>query len=224
MTIFSQRLLFPNVLHSKIVSFEYHVSSTHPNMKLHTYLNKYSNAQFYHQFHFLKSSVSRSCSSCQSKKHDYCFRPSAVLESLEHTVTIHRTSLIFPLEETERKSMFLSNIDKRLNIKATAIFFFSRNPKFSFEQIVTKLESALRKILVHYDFLAGRLRWNIEGQLEIDCNAAGAGFVVASCNSSFEELGGIIGSSNVANQKFALRKWNALPDDQPLFLMQVYQA
>ncbi|KAF5191854.1 Hxxxd-type acyl-transferase family protein [Thalictrum thalictroides] len=216
MAILSQGIMFPSVHHSNIVSFD-HVS--HPTMHLHTHLKKYSKTQFsHHQLEFFKS-ISRSRSPCQSKKH--CFRPSAVLETLEHTVTIQRTSLISPLEETEKKSMFLSNIDRRLNFKATTILFFSRNPKFSFEQIVTKLEVALRKILVQYDFLSGRLRWNTEkGQQEIDCNGAGAGFVVASCNSTFEELGGI-GSPNVANQQFALRKWNASADDQPLLVMQV---
>ncbi|KAF9587274.1 hypothetical protein IFM89_039521 [Coptis chinensis] len=89
------------------------------------------------------------------------------------------------------------------------------------ENIIAKLENAYRKILVQYDFLAGRLRWsNKKGRLEIDCNAVGAGFVVASCDLSFEELGGI-GSPNLANQQFALRKWNALPEDQPLVVMQV---
>ncbi|KAF9587277.1 hypothetical protein IFM89_039524 [Coptis chinensis] len=156
---------------------------------------------------------------CQSIQRS--MRPSAILETVDQTVKIHSTSLVLPIEETERRSIFLSNIDKTLNFKASTILFFSRNPNFSMENIIAKLENTYRKILVQYDFLAGRLRWsNKKGRLEIDCNAVGAGFVVASCDLSFEELGGI-GSPNLANQQFALRKWNALPGDQPLLVMQV---
>lgn len=39
---------------------------------------------------------------------------------------------------------------------------------------------ALEIVLVPYDFMAGRLKWDQQlGHLEIDCNVAGAGFVEA---------------------------------------------
>ncbi|KAK6116831.1 hypothetical protein DH2020_049461 [Rehmannia glutinosa] len=53
--------------------------------------------------------------------------------------------------------------------------------------------------MVPYDFLAGRLKMNHQpGQLEIECNAAGAGFVVASteyCVTSFKCGGFALGIS-----------------------------
>ncbi|KAF9587276.1 hypothetical protein IFM89_039523 [Coptis chinensis] len=208
MTTLSQGLLFPY----------HHHNVSHPKLRPCAYFTTFSNPRIFRQ---LKSSkmVPPSRPRCQSIQRS--MRPSAILETMDQTVTIHSTSLVLPIEETERKSVFLSNIDKSLNFKASTIYFFSSNPNFSIENIVAKLENAYRKVLVQYDFLAGRLRWNSEqGRIEIDCNAAGAGFVVASCGLSFEELGGI-GSLNIETQQFALRKWNASPEDQPLFVMQV---
>ncbi|BFG18017.1 hypothetical protein CerSpe_042910 [Prunus speciosa] len=57
------------------------------------------------------------------------------------------------------------------------------------------MKDTLANILVPYDFLAGRLKFmnpnnnNNTGRLEIDCNAAGVGFVVASSEHALDEIG-----------------------------------
>ncbi|OVA11066.1 Transferase [Macleaya cordata] len=120
-------------------------------------------------------------------------------------VTLGKLSNVVPIEETEVKSMFLSNIDQLLNFNVETIHFFEANPDFPFDIVVEKLKIAFRKMLVHYDFLAGRLRWVVhqdqdqgqgQGQgrprLEIYCNSAGAGFAVASSDLSLAELGDLM--------------------------------
>ncbi|KAF6148767.1 hypothetical protein GIB67_019375 [Kingdonia uniflora] len=137
-------------------------------------------------------------------------------------VTIQRTSMVTPFEETERRSMFLSNIDQSLNFVISSLHFFSNNPEFTPEIIIEKLEMACRKMLVPYDYSAGRLRVNPEqGRLEIDCNSAGSGFVIASSELSLDELGDLV-NPNPAFQDLAIQTVECChPQDQPLYILQV---
>lgn len=79
-----------------------------------------------------------------------------------------------------------------------------------------------RLLAEHYDFLAGRLKWDSkQGRLEIDCNLAGAGFITASSMLSLEEVGDLH-SPNPAFEQLAPQNFNKLwPEDQPLFILQV---
>ncbi|MCL7050962.1 hypothetical protein MKW94_020512, partial [Papaver nudicaule] len=150
-----------------------------------------------------------------------------MLESLPHTdlkVEVQGVSMVVPLEETETRSMFLSNIDQAVNIYCGGIAFFSANPSFPPDLIAKKLEFGFRRLLTdHYDFLAGRLKWDPkQGRLEIDCNnLAGAGFLTASSRLSLEEIGDL-DCPNPAFEQLAPQNWNQFwPGDQPLFIVQV---
>lgn len=119
--------------------------------------------------------------------------------------------------------MFLSNIDKVLNFSVETIHFFSAHPDFPPRVLVEKLERALTKLLVPYDFLAGRLKTNPNsGRLEIDCNAAGAGFVVASSEFTLDEIGDLV-YPNPAFEQLVVKSLDFLKndDDQPLCIFQV---
>lgn len=137
-------------------------------------------------------------------------------------VTIHRSSILFPSLEIPTHSMFLSNIDQVLNFDVETIHFFQASPLFPPEKVVDKLENALSRLLVHYDFLAGRLKFNPEqGRLEIDCNAAGAEFSVASSELSLEQTGDLA-FPNPAFQQLIVRKSEKLGlEDKPLICFQV---
>ncbi|CAJ2672190.1 omega-hydroxypalmitate O-feruloyl transferase [Trifolium pratense] len=107
-------------------------------------------------------------------------------------VTIHKTSMIFPSKLTEKKSLFLSNIDKVLNFDVKTVHFFEANQDFPPQIVTEKLKKALEDVLVAYDFLAGRIKMNSEtNRLEIDCNAKGVGFVVASSKYKLDQLGNL---------------------------------
>ncbi|KAI3873341.1 hypothetical protein MKX03_003210 [Papaver bracteatum] len=138
-------------------------------------------------------------------------------------VELQNASMVVPVEVTERRSMFLSNIDQSVNIYCGAIGFFSAAPNFPPDLIAKKLEFGLKRLLAeHYDFLAGRLKWDSkQGRLEIDCNFAGAGFITASSKLSLEEVGDLQ-CPNPAFEQLAPQNWNELwPKDHPLFMMQV---
>ncbi|RHN47416.1 putative shikimate O-hydroxycinnamoyltransferase [Medicago truncatula] len=141
---------------------------------------------------------------------------------LDMKVTIHKTSMIFPSKQTENKSMFLSNIDKVLNFYVKTVHFFEANKDFPPQIVTEKLKKALEDALVAYDFLAGRLKMNTEtNRLEIDCNAEGVGFVVASSEYKLNQIGDLA----YPNQAFAQFVHNAKDflkiGDLPLCVVQV---
>ncbi|XP_016507341.1 acyltransferase GLAUCE-like [Nicotiana tabacum] len=140
----------------------------------------------------------------------------------ELKVTIQDTSLVFPSEETQKKPMFLSNIDQVLNFDVQTLHFFPANSEFPPEIVKEKLRNALSKVLVPYDFLAGRLKMNHQiGRLEIDCNAEGAVFVVASSELTLKEIGDLVypnpGFRQLITQSIDLLE----KDDKPLCIIQV---
>ncbi|PKA54766.1 Omega-hydroxypalmitate O-feruloyl transferase [Apostasia shenzhenica] len=146
-----------------------------------------------------------------------------LLQDLNLTITT--SSTLFPSEPTERRSMFLSNIDQVLNFSVVTVHFFTAQPKFPPELVVERLRYAVERVLVPYDFLAGRLRIDVEGgRLEIDCNAAGVGFVAASSEFKLEEIGEL----DYPNQAFRQLAVAGLPqpeglnlEDQPLISFQL---
>ncbi|KAK6915785.1 hypothetical protein RJ641_020902 [Dillenia turbinata] len=137
-------------------------------------------------------------------------------------VTVHRSSLLFPPEQTERKCMFLSNIDQVLNLNVETLHFFRSHPDFPPEILPDKLEVAYQKLLVPYYFLAGRLKMNAEvGWLEIDCNGAGVGYVVASSEYALDEIGDLV-YPNPAFRQLVTSNPNFLgKDDHPLCVIQL---
>ncbi|KAK6124601.1 hypothetical protein DH2020_041656 [Rehmannia glutinosa] len=138
-------------------------------------------------------------------------------------VTLHESILVLPSQETPKKSLFLSNIDQILNYNIPTIHFFTANPDFPSETVAKRLKMALEKVLVPYDFMAGRFKLNEQsGRLEIDCNAAGAGFVVASSEYWLDDLGDFV-HPNLGFRQLAAQILDNLgpDDDQPLCTFQV---
>ncbi|XAR65848.1 Omega-hydroxypalmitate O-feruloyl transferase [Bertholletia excelsa] len=133
-------------------------------------------------------------------------------------VTVKERCMVYPAEETERKNMYLPNIDQVLNFDVQTVHFFEGKEEFPVDVVVEKLKQGLRKVLVHYDYLAGRLKMNEEvGRLEIDCNAAGAGFLVASSDYSLSDLGDLV----FPNPAFRHLVYDMDNDDHPLCIFQV---
>ncbi|KAH7685050.1 omega-hydroxypalmitate O-feruloyl transferase protein [Dioscorea alata] len=140
-------------------------------------------------------------------------------------VTILSSTKLYPLEKQERRSMFLSNIDQVLNFNVHTVHFFKKNTKFSIKNVVEKLKLALEKLLVAYDFLAGRLTFNnAEGRLEIDCNAEGVRFIVGSSELTLEDLGELDYPNPAFKQLAAEQAFDDCVEeklDQPLCVFQV---
>lgn len=148
--------------------------------------------------------------------------PIPALDDLK--ITFQESSLVFPSQETQKKSIFLSNIDQILNYNIPTAHFFRPNPDFPPQNVAKLLRIALQRVLVSYEFMAGRLKLNQEnGRLEINCNEAGAGFVVASSEFSVDEIGEFLVHPNLGYRQLAIEKIENLgPEvDQPLCVFQV---
>lgn len=141
-------------------------------------------------------------------------------------VQFQELSLVYPSEETERKSIFLSNMDQILNYSIPTAHFFKPNPDFSTQDVVKRFKTALEKVLVPYDFMAGRLKLNHSlGRLEMDCNRAGAGFVVAHASQvSLDDIGDNLVYPNLGFRQLAVQRLDNLSPQaqQPLCVFQVY--
>lgn len=112
--------------------------------------------------------------------------------------------------------MFLSNIDQVLNFNVETVHFFASHEDFPPQTVAEKIKDALEKILVPYDFLAGRLKLNARtGRLEVDCNGAGAGFVVASSECTLDEIGDLV-YPNAAFAKLVVNSSDSLEKDGKL--------
>ncbi|KAL0452924.1 UNVERIFIED_CONTAM: Anthranilate N-benzoyltransferase protein 1 [Sesamum latifolium] len=141
-------------------------------------------------------------------------------------ITFQESILVSPSKQTDdhNKSIFLSNIDQILNYNIPTVHFFKANPDFPPQVVAKRLKMALQRVLqVPYDFMAGRFKLNQQsGRLEIDCNSAGAGFVVASSEYSLDDLGDFV-YPNLGFRQLAPQTLDNLgPEaDQPLCLLQV---
>ncbi|GFQ04539.1 omega-hydroxypalmitate o-feruloyl transferase [Phtheirospermum japonicum] len=144
--------------------------------------------------------------------------PNPAIQDLK--VTFQESTLVFPPNKTDQNTLFLSNIDQILNYNIPTASFFPANKDYPPQVASQRLKSALQKVLVPYDFMAGRLKLNDEmGRLGIHCNAAGAGFVVAASEFSLDEIGDLV-CPNLGFRQLAIQ---TLPDvdDQPLFILQI---
>ncbi|KAF9623767.1 hypothetical protein IFM89_005274 [Coptis chinensis] len=136
--------------------------------------------------------------------------------TMDLKLTMKRCSTLIPWNDTERRTMFLSDLEQYLNFNIGTISFFSASSNFPPETVLAKLEKAYRKALVYYDYLAGRLKINTQqGRLEIDCNSAGAGFVVISSELALAELGDLVSSIPAFLQLETMRP------EKCLFVIQV---
>lgn len=137
-------------------------------------------------------------------------------------VKIQQRSMVFPSKPSERRSFFLSNIDRVLNFDVETVHFFAPREDFPVDSVVDRLKKALADVLVAYDFFAGRLKINSEtSRLEIECNGAGVGFVVASCDYKLDDVGDLV-YPNPAFARLVHKNKDFLePGDHPLCVVQV---
>ncbi|KAI5074345.1 hypothetical protein GOP47_0010306 [Adiantum capillus-veneris] len=106
--------------------------------------------------------------------------------------------LICPAEEeTPRKGqvMFLSNLDQVVLYPIETVYFYPvhvQDDVGSSKAIAHRMKEALRRLLVPYDFMAGRLRLNHQlFRLELLCNNAGVLFAAASANVTLAHVGDV---------------------------------
>lgn len=119
----------------------------------------------------------------------------AIMESangdvLHLSVKQGEPTLVPPAEKTEKGLYFLSNLDQNIAVIVRTIYCFKSDEKGN-EKAGEVMRDALKRVLVHYYPLAGRLTISSEGKLIVDCTGEGAVFVEAEANCKMEEIGDI---------------------------------
>ncbi|KAE8671017.1 protein HEADING DATE 3A-like [Hibiscus syriacus] len=149
-----------------------------------------------------------------------CNEPPTLIRDLK--ITVKDVSLVFPPQKSHTKSIFLSNIDRVLNFPVETVHFFPSHDDFPPPVVAEKLKRTLSELLVPYHFLAGRLRSNPDtGRLEIDCNSAGIGFVVASSDYELDDVGDLVYPNPAFGQLVCKSVDSLEQDNQPLCIVQV---
>ncbi|KAM1918597.1 hypothetical protein FF1_023224 [Malus domestica] len=97
-------------------------------------------------------------------------------------------TLVSPAVETEKGLYFLSNLDQNIAVTVRTIYCFKSVDKGN-DEAGEVIKDALKKVLVHYYPLAGRLAISAEGKLIVDCTGEGAVFVEAETDCAIEEIG-----------------------------------
>ncbi|CAN1172351.1 Acyltransferase GLAUCE [Linum perenne] len=110
-------------------------------------------------------------------------------------VKLIEKKIIKPEQETEQRRIFLSRLDIALVSYQESAQFFDPPPiNITFSHSYRTLYKALSRLLVSYDFFAGRLSPSLEdnARFEIDCNGAGILVAVARTETKLQELGDIL--------------------------------
>ncbi|KAM1714804.1 hypothetical protein TB2_024891 [Malus domestica] len=106
-------------------------------------------------------------------------------------VTVRESTLVKPAEETPKKALWNSNVDLVIpSIHTPSVYFYRPNPNGAsnfFDPAV--LKHALSKALVPFYPMAGRLKRDDDGRIEIDCGGQGVLFVEAETGSVIDDFG-----------------------------------
>ncbi|KAE9450555.1 hypothetical protein C3L33_17545, partial [Rhododendron williamsianum] len=103
-------------------------------------------------------------------------------------------TIVPPAEDTTKRGTlyFLSNLDYNFPCKVRSVYLFkpSKNIEGNVEgEVVEVIKNALSKALVIYCPVAGRLTFDSEGRMAVDCTDEGAVFVEAEAGCTIEEIG-----------------------------------
>jgi shikimate O-hydroxycinnamoyltransferase len=96
-------------------------------------------------------------------------------------VRVIETSVVVPSKSTPVRRLYVSRLDVQMAARGyvSAIYLYGHGPDAAAAAATGRLAAALADALVPFYPLAGRLAADGTGRPVIDCNAAGALFVVA---------------------------------------------
>ncbi|KAK3183897.1 hypothetical protein Dsin_031183 [Dipteronia sinensis] len=133
-------------------------------------------------------------------------------------VNIKESSTVEAAQDTPKQSLWASNIDLVMVRAHTPRLFFYKPTASSINGNL--LKEALSKALVLFYPLAGRLGYDENGRIEIQCNGKGVLFVEAHTDSSFHHLNDFTPTSHFS-QLLPQPDYSAHISSYPLLLVQV---
>ncbi|XP_031376181.1 shikimate O-hydroxycinnamoyltransferase-like isoform X2 [Punica granatum] len=104
-------------------------------------------------------------------------------------IAVKESTMVRPASETPSYALWNSNVDLVVPSMHTPSVYFYRPTGASDFFDPTVLKSALSRALVPFYPMAGRLKRDEDGRIEIDCNGEGVLFVVAETTSKVDDFG-----------------------------------
>ncbi|XP_059640448.1 shikimate O-hydroxycinnamoyltransferase [Cornus florida] len=104
-------------------------------------------------------------------------------------IVVRESTMVRPAEETPRQGLWNSNVDLVVpNFHTPSVYFYRPTAAADFFD-ATVLKHALARALVPFYPMAGRLRRDEDGRIEIDCQGQGVLFVEAETDSVVDDFG-----------------------------------
>ena len=104
-------------------------------------------------------------------------------------INVRDSTMVRPAEETPRRNLWNSNVDLVVpRMHTPSVYFYRPTGAANFFD-TNVMKEALSKSLVPFYPMAGRLRRDEDGRIEIDCNAEGVLFVEADTGSVIDDFG-----------------------------------
>ncbi|KAI3967768.1 hypothetical protein MKW92_050959 [Papaver armeniacum] len=137
-------------------------------------------------------------------------------------INIKESTMVRPAEKTPHQNLWNSNLDLVVAPKfhTPCVYFYRPDGASDFFDS-TLLKDALSKVLVPFYPVAGRLRRDENGRVEIDCNGEGVLFVEAQTTSVIDDFGDFA-PTLVFRQLIPAVEFSGDMSSYPLLVVQVY--
>jgi len=104
-------------------------------------------------------------------------------------ISVKNSSMVRPAKETSMRNLWNSNVDLVVpRMHTPSVYFYRPNGSKNFFN-PNPVKEALSRALVHFYPMAGRLKRDEDGRIEIDCNGEGVLFVEAETTSVIDDFG-----------------------------------
>eukprot|EP00268_Persea_americana_P065676 TRINITY_DN8812_c0_g2_i1.p1 TRINITY_DN8812_c0_g2~~TRINITY_DN8812_c0_g2_i1.p1 ORF type:complete len:436 (-),score=42.68 TRINITY_DN8812_c0_g2_i1:338-1645(-) len=104
-------------------------------------------------------------------------------------INVKESTMVRPAQDTPRGSLWNSNVDLVVpRMHTPSVYFYRPNGATNFFD-AQMLKEALSKALVPFYPMAGRLKRDEDGRIEIDCNGSGVLFVEAVTDANIDDFG-----------------------------------
>ena len=104
-------------------------------------------------------------------------------------IEVKESTMVRPAQETPRRNLWNSNVDLVVpNFHTPSVYFYRPTGSSNFFDAKV-LKDALSRALVPFYPMAGRLKRDEDGRIEIECNGEGVLFVEAESDGVVDDFG-----------------------------------
>ncbi|XP_071697258.1 shikimate O-hydroxycinnamoyltransferase-like [Rutidosis leptorrhynchoides] len=135
-------------------------------------------------------------------------------------IFVRESTMVYPAEKTRSTKLWISNLDLMVaHIQIPCVYFYRPNSASNFFDIKV-MKEALSRALVPFYPMAGRMKEDKDGRIELDCQGQGVLFVEAESNGVIDDLGDFAPTLEV-QKLIPVVDYSLGLESSPLLLVQV---